>query len=332
MAEALLNNVSEDRSHLRQPGAAKRRAVRSARTGSVALKRLVPGVLAALLALALAPPARCEVSITLSLDRSDATLADASSVRRRIRRPREDAGRRSRVSRLPRQAGRGVHQRRNRQRKYSAGTEFSYLLQPKKAGVFRIGPAELAVGGTTYRSNVATVTVGQPPRRPPAIAGPSSRRLARAREGVRGAAGVADAQALRSVNIADVSISVPETDGLVLSKIGEPREYQGQHQGEPSDHRDAVSRDPQEAGNYALAPMRMDLVVFARQAGAAADLRRPLLRPGRSGRPLTLTSQALALQALPLPQQGGRRTTPDWWAASRSNRGSSRGNSVPESP
>ena len=29
MAEALLNNVSEDRSHLRQPGAARRRAVGS---------------------------------------------------------------------------------------------------------------------------------------------------------------------------------------------------------------------------------------------------------------------------------------------------------------
>jgi hypothetical protein len=29
MAEALLNNVTEDRSHLRQPGAAKRRSVRS---------------------------------------------------------------------------------------------------------------------------------------------------------------------------------------------------------------------------------------------------------------------------------------------------------------
>ena len=62
---------------------------------------------------------------------------------------------------------------------------------------------------------------------------------------------------------------------------------------------------PQKAGNYTLTPTRMDLTVFTPQnrprRGIFDD---PFFGQRSSGRPATLTSEALALQVLPLPQEG----------------------------
>ena len=264
---------------------------------------------AAAFILAVARPARSEVTITLSLDRSEATLADSMMLSVSVSGAHGDDARPTIPGLedfLVRPAGTSTRVEIVNG-KYSAGTDFSYLVQPKKAGSFRIGPAQLTVGGTTYQSNVATVTVGQPVASPDGDRGPVFLVAALAPAKV-----YVEQQSLytlklyRSVNIADASVNVPNVDGIAFAKLGEPREYQGVHQGRPYqiiEVRYLVT--PQKAGYYTLAPTRMDLTVFTPQnrprRGVFDD---PFFGQARSGRPTSLASEALSFQVLPVPQEG----------------------------
>lgn len=273
------------------------------------VKGTVSILLAALFILAAAPPASCEVTITLNLDRSEATLADSMILSVSVSGAHGDDARPSIQGLedfLVRPAGTSTRVEIVNG-KYSAGTDFSFLVQPKKAGSFRIGPAQLTVGGTTYRSNVATVTVGQPVASPTGDRGPVFlvASLSPGRVYVEQQA-LYTLKLYRSINIADVSVNVPEVDGVTLAKLGEPREYQGVQQGRSYqiiEVRYLVT--PQKAGNYSLKPTRMDLTAFAPQSrtrrGIFAD---PFFGSGPAGRPMALISEAFSFQVLPLPPEG----------------------------
>ena len=264
---------------------------------------------AVLLLLGFSLPAGAEVSLSLSLDRTDATLADSvilsvsvtgahgESARPTIQGLEEfhvrPAGMSTRV-----QIVNGS---------YSAGTDFSYLLQPKKEGSFRIGPAELAVDGTTFRSDVTTLAVGRPAVAPDGDRGPVFLVASLAPPRV-----YAEQQALytlklyRSVNIADVSMNLPQVDGLMLTKLGEAREYQATQQGrsfQVVEVRYLVTA--QKVGSFTLPSARMDLVVFTPQSrqrrGVFGD---PFFGQAATGRPTSVVSDPLTLRVLPLPAQG----------------------------
>jgi len=277
------------------------------------VKRLVPrllAALAALVALAAARPASCEVTLTLSLDRAEATLADGVLLSVSVSGAHGDAARpaiQGIDEFLVRPAGTSTKVEIVNGR-YSAGTDFSYVIQPKKAGVFRVGPARVTVDGTTYESNAETLTVGQPAASP----GGGDRGPVFLVASLTPGRVYVEQQALytlklyRSVNIADVSATGPEADGISLTKLGEPREYRGQYQGRPYqiiEVRYLVT--PQKPGNLTLTPTRMEMTVFTPQSrprrGIFDD---PFFGQRASGRPMTLTSEALPLQVLPLPAEG----------------------------
>lgn len=273
------------------------------------MRRFACGLGAAFLILAVACPARSEVAITLRLDRSEATLADSMMLSVSASGAHGDNARPT-ITGLDdfhvRPAGTSTRVEIVNGR-YSAGTDFSYLVQPKKAGSFRIGPAQLVVDGTTYQSNVATVTVVQPAASPAGDRGPVFlvAALAPVKVYVEQQA-VYTLKLYRSVNIADAAVSLPEVDGVEFAKLSEPREYRGVHQGRPYqiiEVRYLVT--PQRAGNYTLTPTRMDLTVFTQQnrprRGIFDD---PFFGQARSGRPLAVTSEALAFQVLPIPKEG----------------------------
>ncbi len=272
-------------------------------------KRLVFCLLAMTIALMAARPARCEVTITLSLDRSEATLSDSMMLSVSVSGAHGEDARPS-IQGLEdfvvRQAGTSTRVEIVNGT-YSAGTDFRYLMQPKKQGSFRIGPALLIVDGTTYRSNVVTVSVGQPAASPGGDRGPVFlvASLSPAKVYVEQQA-LYTVKLYRSVNIADASMNVPEADGIALAKLGEPREYQGVLQGR-SYHIIEVRYvvTPQKAGTYTLSPTRLDLTVFTQQnrprRGIFDD---PFFGQVASGRPMTLTSEVLPFQVLPLPQEG----------------------------
>lgn len=264
---------------------------------------------AALFVLAAASPASSEVTITLNLDRSEATLVDSMILSVSVSGAHGDAARPSIQGLedfLVRQAGASTRVEIVNGA-YSAGTDFSYLVQPKKTGKFNIGPAILAVGGTTYRSNVVTVAIGQPVASPAGDRGPVFLVATLAPGKV-----YVEQQALytlklyRSVNIADVSVDLPEADGVTIAKIGEPREYQGLQHGRPYqiiEVRYLVT--PQKAGRHLLKPARMELTAFApRSRPRRGIFDDPFFGSGPSGRPMALVSEALPFEVLPLPAEG----------------------------
>jgi hypothetical protein len=272
-------------------------------------RRLALALAAAIALLAGARAARCEVSIALSLDRGDATLADSVVLSVSVSGAHGDAARptiQGLEDFLVRPAGTSTRVQIVNG-KYSAGTDFTYVLQPKKAGSFRVGPAELTVDGATYRSGVVTLAVGQPATSPDGERGPVSlvAALAPARLYVEQQA-IYTLRLYRTVNIADVSVAPPEVDGVTLAKLGDAREYQGTCQGRPCqvvEVRYLVT--PQRAGSFTLPPTRLELTVFAPQnrprRGIFDD---PFFGGMAAGRPLTLTTAAQPLLALPVPQEG----------------------------
>ena len=273
------------------------------------MKRFVFGLAAMVLVLAVVHPARCEVKLTLDLDRSEATLDDNMSLSVSVSGAHGNDARptlRGLEDFLVRPAGTSTRvEIVNGQ--YSAGTDFSYLLQPKKAGTFRIGPAEVTLGGVTYQSNVVTLAVGNAPAAANGERGPIFlvAALAPGRVYVEQQA-VYTLKLYRLVNIGNATVNVPEVEGLTFTKIGEPREYQGVYQGRSYQIIEVrYLLTPRKAGQFTVTPARMDLTVFMQDArrrrGIFDD---PFFGHASSGREQTLSSEALALQVLPLPLVG----------------------------
>ncbi len=276
------------------------------------MKRRAPGLLAALAVvslLAIARPANCEVTLSLSLDRSEATLVDSVMLSVSVSGARGQAARpaiQGLDDFLVRPAGASTRVQIVNGA-YSSGTDFTFVIQPKKAGAFSIGPAQLTVDGTTYSSNVAALAVGQPVASPDGDRGPVFlvASIAPAKVYIEQQA-IYTLKLYRSVSIADASVNVPELDGVAIAKHGEPREYQGVHQGRPYqiiEVRYLVT--PQRAGNFTLPPTRMDLTVYTPQnrprRGIFDD---PFFGQRASGRPQALMSEALPFPVLPLPLDG----------------------------
>ena len=102
-----------------------------------------------------------DVSVTLKLDRPEATLLDSitmvvsvSGTRKSDTQPTlkglEDfnvrtGGTSSRIEII--------------NGKVNAGIDYTYALQPKKNGTFTIGPAEVKIKGKTIKSNTETLTI-----------------------------------------------------------------------------------------------------------------------------------------------------------------------------
>ena len=108
------------------------------------MRRRIPGLLAAVLLLAVARPARAEVTLTLSLDRADATLSESVILSVSVSGAHGDAARPAIQGLEDFRSGRPGRSTRVEivNGRYSAGTDFSYVLQPKKAGELphRAGP------------------------------------------------------------------------------------------------------------------------------------------------------------------------------------------------
>ncbi|MDY6970788.1 MAG: BatD family protein [Thermodesulfobacteriota bacterium] len=265
-------------------------------------------ILSALLLFNLTPcPVSATLSVTLKLDRQEATLVDSirltvsvSGSRETNMRPVIDGLKSFRVT-----PG-GTSSRFeiiNGQMK--AGIDYSYLLQPKETGKFEIGPARLTFEGKTSVSNTETLTIVEPIKSSGADRGPIF---------LNATIGATDvyveeqaAYTLRlyfRVRIGDVSLNLPDTEGLTFKKLGKEVQYQGIHNGQ-SYHilevRYAII--PSREGEFVIRPAQMNLTVF--QAGRRSPWS-PFDDPffSSSGVARTLASEPVELKVLQLPREG----------------------------
>ena len=111
-----------------------------------------------------APFSWADVSVSLKLDRTETLLTDSVVLIISVK------GSRERES-TPDIAGLGSFDVRSGgtssriefiNGKISSGVEYTYYLQPLKAGTFQIGPARVRIDGKIYTSNGAKLSVSQP--------------------------------------------------------------------------------------------------------------------------------------------------------------------------
>ena len=110
----------------------------------------------------LAPfPAGADLSVTLELDRSEATLEDSIRMVVKVDGARQSDSRpvvQGLESFIVTQGGTSSHVKIINGR-IDAGINYTFHLQPQKAGSFQVGPAEVLFKGKTCKSNKATLKI-----------------------------------------------------------------------------------------------------------------------------------------------------------------------------
>jgi hypothetical protein len=271
-------------------------------------------LLLALLFVVLVPGSVCaEVSVNLRLDRAEAVLADSVRMVVSVSGTRDSAL-------VPTLKGLehftvtpgGTSSRLEiRNGQVNSGVDYTYFLQAKKTGSFQIGPAEVRIEGKIYRSNSEALTIVKPGRLPGVDGSPLflSSDISPKKVYVEEQA-IYTVKLYRRARVSDISLNLPDTDYLTFKKLGKPVEYRSVHDGQTYQVLEVrYALLPTREGDHTIAPARMNLTVYQPQSRSPRSpfddtfFRDPFFSVA-TGRPMTLASEPLELQALPLPEKG----------------------------
>ena len=250
-----------------------------------------------------------EVSVTLNLDRLETTLADSIQLQVRLSGARRSDSPPVIEGLEPFHVTKGGNASRVEiiNGRYNSGVDYTYYLQPKKMGVFQVGPASINVDGKTSISNVATLKV---------MAGGDASGSDKGPVFLTAALGSPKAYVEQQVpytlklhlrtNVSDISLDLPETDELTFRQLEKPKEYQAVYHG-ASYRILEVSYGvmPLKPGRFRIPPARMGLTVYSARKRTPRGLFDDPFFGGalRTGRPLTVSSEPLALEVLPFPEK-----------------------------
>lgn len=189
---------------------------------------------------------------------------------------------------------------------YSSSVEHTYYLQPKKVGEFRIGPAVVEVDGRVYSSGTEGLSV----KKSSAQAGHEDEPVFLRAE-LSSKKVYVEEQALYILKlyyIADISnislSSIPETEGLAFRQLGKHITYRtvyNKRNYNVIELRFAVI--PEKAGKYNLFPAKMSMAVRGRDRRRSRDPFDDFFNM-RRGRTITVASDPLSLEVLPVPEKG----------------------------
>jgi len=257
----------------------------------------------------LAPAAAgADISVSLSMDRKEATLAESvklvvsvSGVRDSDSQPLIKGLEHFDVS-----AGGTSSRVQIINGKMDAGVDFTYYIQPQKTGTFQLGPAEIKKAGKIFRSNAAILKVSQHADSEGLDEGPLflQARLSSSKAYV-GEQIIYTLRLFRQVKVSSVSLSLPKTQRLVFKQLGEPSEYQSVLHGNTYQVLEVrYALVPSDEGQYALEPSRMGMTVYEPQDRTRRGLFDDPFFSFSRGKPISLTSDALELAVLALPELG----------------------------
>ncbi len=269
------------------------------------MKKVVAVIVFIFLSLLFSSWVAAEVGVTLNLDRVEATLEDSVRMEVNISGSRssdaipvfhgfEDfmvtkGGTSSRVEIV--------------NGKVNSGITYTYFIQPRKTGTFKIGPVSIKVDGRVLESNSATLTVKV-----------SSQQSGHNRKPVFIEASISshdvyvEQQALyslklyRRVNVDDLSLNLPEMEHITFKQLGRPHEYQTTYAG--SEYQVLEIRYTllaSKEGDYAIGPSKINMSV--RRPGRRSPFD-DFFSSSSSGRPMTVASKPLELKVLALPEEG----------------------------
>ncbi|MDX2448102.1 MAG: BatD family protein [Desulfobacterales bacterium] len=248
-----------------------------------------------------------DVTITLRLDRVEASLADTLRMEIRVSGSRKSDS-------LPVLHGLesflvtngGTSSRMEISNgKVNSGVDYTYFIQPKKVGEFKIGPIRVDVDGKTFESNALSLVIR-------AASQPGSRDHAPVfiQAAVSSQDIYVDEQILYTlklyyrVNVGNLSLSLPEMEYVTFQQLGRPQEYQATYEGRTYQvleirHAVMVSKK----GETILNPSRLKMTV--RRSGSRSvfdNFFDDSFSGFSSSRPLTLTTDPVNLQVNALPE------------------------------
>jgi hypothetical protein len=114
----------------------------------------------------------------------------------------------------------------------------------------------------------------------------------------------------RQARVSDISLNLPEVEHLAFSQLGKPLEYQSVYNGQSYQVLEVrYALVASKEGNYTIGPSRMNLTVFQPKRRSPRGLfDDPFFQDPffsfSTGKPITLASEAMELNVLPLPQEG----------------------------
>ncbi|MBW2109093.1 MAG: protein BatD [Deltaproteobacteria bacterium] len=192
-----------------------------------------------------------------------------------------------------------------------AAVDFTYFLQPKRTGAFTIGPATVVLDGRTYTSNTVALRVSrqndsrQQDKGPVFLETSLSSHKAYVEQQV-----IYTLRLFRRVKVSDISLNLPDTEGLTFKKLGEASGYRSMRQGrlyQVLEVRYAVI--PTRPGEKVVGPTTMAMTVYEPTSRRHRSLfgdpffDDPFFSMS-TGRPITVSGEPLKLEVRPLPAAG----------------------------
>ena len=248
---------------------------------------------------------RAEVSVTLTLDRQEATPSDSIKMAIKVSGARSCDSSPVIKGLASFQVSPGGSSSRVEivNGKFNSSVDYTYYIQPSRPGTFQLGPAEVKVNGKVFESNTATLSIlkaaspESPAKGPIFLMAALSSKKAYVEEQV-----LYTLKLYLKTSVSDISLQLPELDHLAFKQLEKPREYQGVYDG--STYR--IIEVPYglmalKARNYGIKPSRMSMTAYDSGRSRRGFFEDPFFR---AGRPVTIVSQALELKVIPLPDKG----------------------------
>lgn len=193
----------------------------------------------------------------------------------------------------------------------SSGIDYTYFVQAKNPGTFKIGPAEIKIKNQTFKSNTEIIKIVKPAQPSNTDRDPLFLKAEISSEKV-----YVEEQAIytlklyRRMRVKDISLNLPELEHFTFKQIGKPREYQSVYHGR-SFHVLEVRYllVPSKEGSYIIGPSKMNMTVIEPRRQSSRNLFNDLFFKDdffsfSRGYPRTLASEELNLKVNPLPDEG----------------------------
>lgn len=192
--------------------------------------------------------------------------------------------------------------------KFNSSLDFTYFLQPKKTGIFDIGPAFVKIDGQVYKSNTEKLTVKKQTvskgntNKPVFLTATLSSKTAFIEEQL--------SYILRLYylpEISNVSLDMPEIEGLIFKQLGKPVEYTSKYKTRNYKVIEIrFSLVPSREGIFEIYPAKMGMRV---RASGDRDLLEDFFSrddffSNIRGRSLTIASNSPVLKVLSVPKAG----------------------------
>jgi hypothetical protein len=189
----------------------------------------------------------------------------------------------------------------------NSSLDFTYFLQPKRTGIFDLGPASAKIDGKIYQSNalklIVKTTLDQKNGGNPPVfltASISSKKVYLEEQ-------IQYTIRLYHLNeVSNASLNLPEADGIEFKQLGKPAEYNNVYNSRNYQVFEIrYSLIPSKTGSLNINPVKMSMVVRSQQKQDDDDLfSMDDFFANVRGRQITLASNPITLEVLPVPESG----------------------------